>query len=170
MVTIKSRLLVFTAGACLLCFQGAATAQKMMTGSAWRSVTQFGAIPKHTRIRVRTTEPIDITQTCPCRRFEGVVAKDVIGSSGNVLVSKGSNVELSVNSRSGDQLALDLNSIETNGEQFVADVGDEPVAGASAIGAGSANGSQVVTSGERIVVPEGSIVTFRLTQSFQPAR
>jgi hypothetical protein len=168
MATIKSRLRVFGAGVCLLCFQGAATAQKMMTGSAWRTVSQFGAIPANTKIRVRTTEPID-TQNDARRRYEGVVAKDVMGGSGNVLVSKDSDVKLSVDCRSGDQLSLDLSSIETNGEQFVADVGDEPVAGATAIGAGSVDGSQVVTSGERIVIPEGSIVTFRLTQSFQPA-
>lgn len=168
MTTVKLRLLVFSAGACLLCFQGAATAQKLMTSSAWRSVSQFTAIPAHTRIRVRTTEPID-TQTDVGRRFRGVVAKDVIGSSGNVLVSKGSNVELGIKSRSDDELALDLDSIATNGEQFVADVAGEAVAGASAIGAGSADGSQVLTSGERIIVPEGSIVTFRLTARFQPA-
>jgi hypothetical protein len=168
MATIKSRLLVFSAGACLLCFQSAATAQKIMTSSAWRSFSQFTAIPANTKIRVRTTEPID-TQSDVGRRFQGVVVRDVIGASGNLLVSKGSNVELNIDTRSDDQLALDLNSIATDGEQFVAEVGSEPVAGASAIGAGSTDGSQVVTSGERIVVPEGSIVTFRLAQSFQPA-
>jgi hypothetical protein len=168
MATTKSRLLVLSAVACLLCFHGSATAQKMLSGSAWRSVTQFGAIPAHTRVRVRTTEPIDTTMA-GCQRFEGVVAKDVMGGSGNVLVSKGSNVEMSVDNRSDGQLALDLDSIETNGEQFVAEGTREPIVSVNIAGVGSAYGAQIPTSGERIVIPEGSIVTFRLDRTFQPA-
>jgi hypothetical protein len=142
----------------------------MLTGSAWRSVTQFGAIPEGTRVRVRTTEPID-TAAAGCQRVEveGVVAKDVMGGPGNVLVSKGSNVEMSVENRSDNQLALDLDSIETNGEQFVAEGTREPSVSVRIAGVGSFYGAEVPTSGAR-VIPEGSMVTFRLARTFQPAR
>jgi hypothetical protein len=150
----------------MLCFHGTAGAQKMLSGSAWRSVTAFTAIPRHTKVRVLTTESIE-TQSGDGRVFHGKVAKDVFGGNGNVLIPKGSNVELMVKSLADDRLVLDLNSIETNNEQFQAESSREAMPDASVAGAGAVGGVQISTSGERIEVPKDSLVTFRLNEAFQ---
>lgn len=167
MIRIESsafRRTAFVAGALLtfvLCFGSPVRAQKMLSSSAWRSVTQFTAIPKHTKVRVRVTESID-TQNGECGNFAGVVDKTVYDGDGRLLIPKGSNVVMRVQSRESDRVVLDLASIETNGEQFEAPSETEAISMASMLSAG-------VSSGGRVVIPENTLLTFRLAEPFQVA-
>jgi len=136
-----------------------ATAQKIMSSSAWRTETLFTDIPAHTKIRVRTAEAIG-AQCSEGQTFQGIVANEVIGGSGNILVNKGANVLLVVRRLPEDRLALDLQSVETNGEQFGAAPSNETVPVACVSSGGT-------MTGEAIEVPAGSVLTFRLAEPFQ---
>ena len=142
-----------------------ANAQKMLTGSAWRSVSQgTGTIPSHTKIRIRTTEAINPVNN-NCREFHGVVARDVIGSSGRVLINKGSDAEFIVKESSQSQMVLDLDNIIINGQVFsVEPAGIEVETVPIATSVRAEAGEQVLTRGETINVPQGSILTFRLLE------
>src|SRR5215831_5573076 len=102
---------------CLFCAEGIASAQKMMTSSAWRTQTIDTGIPKGTKIRVRTTEAIN-PSNCGAQSFQGVVDRDVTGGYGQVLIAKGDPVVLTATSTANNQVTLVLASFVTNAELF----------------------------------------------------
>src|SRR5215469_14687150 len=92
---------------CWFCAEGIASAQKMMTSSAWRTQTIDTNIPKGTKIRVRTTEAIH-PGNCGDQAIQGVVDRDVVGGYGQVLISKGAPVVLTAMSTANNQVTLVL--------------------------------------------------------------
>ncbi len=70
-----------------------------------------------TSISVRTNESIDVRNS-DGRVFGSVVNQDVMDANGNVAIPKGSNAELIVRNGSGQDLALDLESVTVNGQRY----------------------------------------------------
>ena len=81
---------------------------------------------------------------------------------GRLLISKGSNVVMRVQSQDSGRVVLDLASIETNGEQFEAPAETEAISMASVQSAG-------VSSAGRVVIPENTLLIFRLAEPFEVA-
>src|SRR5215469_14798093 len=104
---------------CWFCAEGIASAQKMMTSSAWRTQTIDTNIPKGTKIRVRTTEAFN-PSNCG-ESFQGIVDRDVTGDYGQVLIPKGAPVVLTATSTGNNQVTLLLASVVTNDELFGAE-------------------------------------------------
>jgi hypothetical protein len=131
----------------------------MLSGSNWRSQTIDTKIPKGTKIKVRTAETIEAT-ACDGQLFPGIVDRDVIGSSGNVLVYKGEVVCLRARRTSDNQIALDVNSINTNDERFVAMT---PRYERECAPIASTATGMAMTCND---IPCGSLIIFRLTVPF----
>jgi hypothetical protein len=129
---------------CALCFSGTANAQ--YRSSRW--------INSGTTVNVRTIENIN-TNNSNGRVFQGVVDDDVYDRHGNLIIPRGSDVELIARRVSNNEVALDLDSITVDGERY-------------GVGAGAAGGvgAQILTRGRKIV-PAESLLTFNLTQPFQ---
>jgi hypothetical protein len=82
-------------------------------------------VPTGTEIAVRTNEAIDSTTATANQKFSGTVEKDITGSSGEVLIPKGSPAALVVRQVStggttgSAAVTLDLDSIEIGGHQYI---------------------------------------------------
>jgi len=144
-----------------------------------------------TNVMVRVTEPIRIGES-DGRVFSWSVAQDVRDSNKNLIIPRGSNVEMVVRTTSDNELALDLDSIVIFGrryglqtednfgankrtaECFVGIAGPSPIisamsgSSAATINAGpcvmSGGGVQILTRGRSIDVPAESLITFQLAQ------
>ena len=81
------------------------------------SVAQTGTIAPGTSIPVRTNESID-ARNADGRVFAGVVDQDVRDANNNVVIPKGSNVELIVQQDSNKDLTLDMESVTVNGRRY----------------------------------------------------
>ncbi len=81
-------------------------------------------VPTGTEISVRTNDDIDSTTAHEGQRFSAVLADDVVGDAGNVLIRKGSDAELvlrevsSGSTTSSPDLTLDLQSVTTGGHTY----------------------------------------------------
>jgi len=94
-----------------LCFPHGATAQqRLQRGSA-------NTIDAGTPITVVTSEAINAKDS-DGRTYVGVVSKDVVNRNGNVAIPRGSNVGLIVRKTSDDEVALDMDSVTINRQQF----------------------------------------------------
>ena len=140
-----------------------ASAQKMMTSSAWRSVTvDSGRIPARTKIRIRTTEPADVRGG---RVFHGVIARDVIGGEGQVLIGKGSDATLAVRHVLGGETVVDLVSVRIDGQTFRPEWStEETEKGSNATEPVRGIGTCVSISPRGTEILENSLLTFRLTE------
>src|SRR5262245_14411525 len=88
-----------------LCLAGNANAQRTATIDAGTAIT------------VRTNETINARDS-DGRIYSGVVAQDVIGRGGYVVLPEGSDVDLVVRQVSRNELALDLDSVVVNGQRY----------------------------------------------------
>src|SRR5438093_2584006 len=70
-----------------------------------------------TAVTIRTNENIEAKDT-DGRVFTGVVDQDVRNRNGNLVIPRGSNVELLVRKASNTEVALDLDSITINGVRY----------------------------------------------------
>jgi hypothetical protein len=106
-------LATLVAGATLwmLCVVNATAAQTRRTSA------RVDTIPAGTTITVRTDDSID-TRYDDGRIYTGVVARDVPGRNGRVVIPKGSGVEMTVRQISDNEVALDLSSISVNGVRY----------------------------------------------------
>jgi hypothetical protein len=81
-------------------------------------------VPSGTEMSVRTNDKIDSSEATEGQTFSAVIASDVTGTSGEVLVPKGADANLMLRQlSSGDttgspQLILDLQSIKIGGRQY----------------------------------------------------
>jgi len=144
-----------------------------------------------TNVMVRVNETIRIEES-DGRVFSGYVAQDVLDRNKNLIIPRGSNVEMVVRTTSDNELALDLDSIVIFGrryglqtednfgankrtaECFVGIAGPSPIisamsgSSAATINAGpcvmSGGGVQILTRGRSIDVPAESLITFQLAQ------
>jgi len=76
-----------------------------------------GTIDAGTTVDVRTNETIN-TKNTDGEVFTGGVDKDVRDGNGNVVIPRGSNVEMVVRRVSDKDVALDLDSITVNGRRY----------------------------------------------------
>jgi hypothetical protein len=87
-------------------------------------------VPSGAEIAVRTNEAIDSTPATEGRSFTGTVEKDVTGSSGQVLIPKGSATELTVSKVSSGgttgspEVTLALHAIEIGGHRYLVNSAD----------------------------------------------
>ena len=130
-----------------------------------------------TTIQVRTNGRIS-ADDADGRVFSGTVEQDVKNKKDNIEIPRGSDVELIVRGISTDEFALDLDSIMINGSRYgvPAQGDDRPrkqigVLGVvvGVIGGTGAAGSNppIWTQGNRINIPDESLLTIRLTQPFR---
>jgi hypothetical protein len=96
----------------------------------------LGRIDAGTTITVRTNESIDARES-DGRVFTGTVAEDVVNRSGNIVVPKGSDVEMVVKQVSDSDVALDLQSININGQRYTVDSSDQVLSGERKEGIGA---------------------------------
>jgi len=94
-----------------LCFpHGVSAQQRLQRGSA-------STIDAGTPITVVTSEAINANDS-DGRIYTGVVSKDVVNRNGNVAIPRGSNVGLVVRKTSDNEVALDLDSVTMNQQQY----------------------------------------------------
>jgi hypothetical protein len=88
------------------------------------------SIPSGTEVTVRTNEAIkaDAANSTGTQVYSGTVSDDVVDTSGNILVPKGSAAQLAAMKDSSSNLVLDLRSLTVHGRRYVVQAGD--VAGA----------------------------------------
>jgi hypothetical protein len=146
---------------CWFCAEGIASAQKMLTSSAWRTQTIDTGIPKGTKIRVRTTQAIN-PGTCGDQSFQGVVDRDITGDYGQVLISKGAPVVLTASSRADNQVTLVLASLVTNDELLGARGSTLEQEEGQCIFAVTPASSSTTTQLRCAELPADTLVTFRL--------
>jgi hypothetical protein len=139
-------------------------------------------VPPGTEIRVRTDGPVIVANWDRGRIYTAHLATDVWGDNRDVAIPRGANCEIIVRQVAPGQLALDLESLTVEGRRYVMDaVGpqfnmtqDQYNSGAGIIGniIGAITGTQgqnVQYQGDRIRVPAGSEITFRLQQPLRIA-
>ncbi len=97
-------------------------------------------LPTGTEIAIRTNETIDSRNARVGQTFNAQVAQDVLGSSGEVLIPKGSDAslilrELSSGGKTGTpELALDLDSMTVQGRRYTVSTTDLEKRGNQGIG------------------------------------
>jgi hypothetical protein len=80
-----------------------------------------------TSIEVRTTEVVDQSKM-DGRVFRGVVDQDVRDANGRLAIPRGASAELLVRTGPDNELYLDLDSIDVNGQRYAVDATRNPVA------------------------------------------
>jgi len=88
---------------------------------------QTDRITSGTEITVRTNDSIDAKSSNEGRIYTGVIDRDVMDSSGRVLIPRGSNAELIVRDTSDKSLVFDLESVNVNGRRYVVSTTDETI-------------------------------------------
>jgi hypothetical protein len=84
---------------------------------------QTGTIGTGTSITVRTTERIEVEKN-DGRVFIGIVDRNVVDTNRQIAIPRGSNAELTVRQLSGNELALDLESVTVNGQRYAVTADD----------------------------------------------
>jgi len=96
-----------------------------------RAVSPTGrAIPVGTELTVRTNEAIQSDSATPGRIYTAIAEKDVVDSSGQVVIPRGSAAQLVVRDISksgalgGQEVALDLQSVTVGGQTYLVSAED----------------------------------------------
>jgi hypothetical protein len=122
-----------------------------------------------TMIAVRTNETID-TDRRDNQIYSGIVDQDVRGNDGRLAIPRGSSVELMVRVAHDNDLIIDLESVQVNGDRYAVKTEpnrqqarpDDSLVGSiiGAIEGGEARG--------RVVrIPRDSVLTFRLERPLE---
>lgn len=96
-------------------------------GVALSLCAQSDRVPSGTEVTVRTNDSIDAKSSNQGRIYSGVVDRDVRDRSGNVVIPRGSNAELTVRNTDDRNMVLDLESVTVNGRRYVVSTTDQPV-------------------------------------------
>jgi hypothetical protein len=108
--------------------------------SSARAVREV-VIPAGTEISVRSNENIDSSSANAGQKFSGMIADDVMGSSGQVAIPKGSNAQLVIRNvqsggiTKGPELTLDLASVDVHGQTYTVNTASLQRSGGQGIGA-----------------------------------
>lgn len=129
-----------------------------------RNGDRFTRIDPGTNITVRTNEPIDV-ERFDNRVYYGTVDQDVRGDNGRLAIPRGSRVELIVRVMRDNDLVLDLESVNVNGQRYAIQTERNRVESQrdnSLIGAivGAINGGQA--EGRAVRIPRDSLLNFRI--------
>jgi hypothetical protein len=153
-----------------LCLAPALSAQDRDRDRYWdRDRGQFTRLEPGTLISVRTNDWIDVDHT-DNRVFTGRVDQDVRGENGRLAIPRGSRVELVVRVARDNDLFLDLDSVQVNGQRYglktdpnrVESQRDNSIVGAIV---GAIQGGEV--RGRTVKIPRDSVVTFRLERPLE---
>ena len=109
-------------------------------------------IPPGTQVRVRLTGPLVISVGEQGQVYTARLDIDVFDQNGNVAISRGALCHLIARQGGPDQIALDLQSIDTGQQQYVVDAGGPLF-----------NMSQAQSQS----LPEGTALTFQLRSGLQ---
>src|SRR5665213_1301954 len=117
-----------------------------------------------TNIQVRTNDAID-AERFDNRVYYGVVDQDVRGDNGRVAIPRGSKVELIVRVMRDNDLVLDLESINVNGQRYAIQTDKNHVESQrdnSLVGSilGAISGGQA--QGRAVRIPRDSVLNFRI--------
>ena len=181
MASIIAGLAAFT----VLCFSGCAKAGQSdravhltVSPSLAVRVSEPGVVPEGTLLLVRTNDTVNASRALRGTIYDASVPKDFLDQDGNMLIPKGSPVELEVRALSYlgpggagvSELTLSAQAVTVNGVRYPLETtGGKPLAGGLAvdrnaprvINAGESRG-QVLVRGHHINVPAGTELAFRL--------
>jgi hypothetical protein len=134
-------------------------------------------IPPGTQIQVRSDSPINVSRWDRGRIYPGHVMEGVFGRDGQMVIRRGAPVDLIIRQVEPGVLALDLESVTTEGRRYVLDAqgpqysmtqeqynNGSGLLGTIANAIAGADGQQVVGRGAHVLVPDGSVLTFQLQQ------
>ena len=125
---------------------------------------RFTRLEPGTNIAVRTNDSIDV-ERFDNRVYYGTVDQDVRGDNGRLAIPRGSRVELIVRVMRDNDLVLDLESVNVNGQRYAIQTDRNRVESQrdnSLVGSilGAINGVQV--QGRAVRIPRGSVLDFRI--------
>jgi hypothetical protein len=117
-----------------------------------------------TVIAVRTNETIEVDRK-DTRVYKGIVDQEVRGETGRMAIPRGSTVEMIVRVAADNDLRLDLDSVNVNGERYAVKADPNRIESAkdeSLVGSiiGAIQGGEV--RGRAVRVPRDSVLTFRI--------
>lgn len=114
------------------------TMQRGVNASAWET------LPAGTQIAVRTNETISARSASGGRTFGASIAQDVVDNNGRVVIPQGSDAQLVVRNV-GNGVALDLQSINVNGQVYTVNTEDirETSSGREGLGTNRRTGEYV---------------------------
>jgi hypothetical protein len=98
-------------------------------------------LPAGTQIAVRTNEAIHSSSASEGRTYSATIYQDVLDGNGNVVIPAGSPAQLVIRSVSGGgafgsgEIALDLQSVEVNGQRYALSTANVTQKGQGGIGA-----------------------------------
>ncbi len=108
--------------------------------TAYRSASDWAVLQPGTPISVRTDQDINSQTASEGRTYPASIAEDVVDSSGNVVIPRGSQADLVVRRintggtlNNGD-LVLDIDAVRVNGRRYIVSTEDINQAGANGIG------------------------------------
>jgi hypothetical protein len=90
-------------------------------GADWN---RAGKLSSGTEIVVRTIDRIDVRRADPGQRFLATVENDIRDSEGNLVIPRGSSAHLVATDVGGGDIAIDLRSVNVNGQRFVLNAQD----------------------------------------------
>ena len=137
-----------------------------------------------TQIEVRSETPITVSAWDRGRIYPGVVARDVFDRAGNITIPRGARAEFIVRQTGPGQLALDVESVEVNGNRYVVDTagpqfnmpqtdydnGSGVIASImSAIDPQPGDNVHVEVRGHELHVPDGTVIRFQLQEPLHVA-
>jgi outer membrane lipoprotein SlyB len=114
-------------------------------------VEEFRTIPAGALIEVRNNDPINSQTAEPGQTFSGVVARDVVDTSGRLAIPRGSSATLVVRGGTRDQgkmegrseLVVDVGSVTVAGRRYRMDTSDVVEKGREGLGANKRTGEFV---------------------------
>jgi hypothetical protein len=111
--------------------RNALNAAVIVTAVASALWAQADRVPAGTEIVVRTNDTIDTKHPSDSRIYTAVVDRDVRDRSGRVVVPRGSNAELIARDSGDNEIVLDLESVEVNGQRYSVDTASQVITGDS---------------------------------------
>jgi hypothetical protein len=90
---------------------------------------QVDRVPAGTEVVVRTNDAIDAKHPSDSRIYTAVVDRDVTDRSGRVVIPRGANAELIMRDSAENEIVVDLEAIEVNGQRYSVDSTSERIAG-----------------------------------------
>jgi len=126
-------------------------------------------IPAGSQLMIRAVEPIDVTGVAGGKAWSAVLARDVLGATGQVLIAAGSPLTFGIN-RDTNGLRLTIHSIMVHGNSYITST---PVDASAEAGrrlepwGPSAKVPDSLTAGERIFVPAQTLLAVKLGAEMQ---
>jgi hypothetical protein len=101
------------------------------------------SIPAGTAVEVRANQTIDVRDQADRRVYTGTINSDVRNPQGDVLIPRGSQAELIVNTVGDNELTVDMESVTINGHRYMVSTEDYNQARSNGIGKNKRTGEFV---------------------------